>query len=162
MSGASITTSRIPTALLACDDRLRGIQWSKNVDTGERPSVFFMDEWDEETIEAIHLVGKVNDAVMAHLASGPAQRTEEFDLLVRIFAASPDGARGATIRARTLLDQLQIAFRDQSTGQHIPLDLGGNESKLGGIYRIEFDVAALGDQGHGAVVDVYIKVHAHI
>lgn len=161
MSG-SIRTSTVIDALLDVNTRLAGLTFTANADTGRMPGTSFLGFWTDESDEFVQLVGKVSDDDLDHAGVGPAAREETYVLHIRC-GTTTDGSTGpeALARLKAITDVVEVAFRDQTSGQPIPPDLGGAEVLRGGINRVEIDGWTT-DKGAAATADIYLRVYARI
>jgi hypothetical protein len=162
MTEPRIRTCTVIDALLDVHERLRGLQLPFSSDTHRVPTVYFLGFYTDLTDEFVHLVGKVPDSDLTHAGAGPAAREETYVLHIRVgsLVRGVDGP-AALCRLQEITSVVEAAFRDQSTGQPIPPDLGGSEVIRGGIERFEIDGYA-SDVGAAAVADIYIRVYARI
>lgn len=162
MTEPRIRTSTVLEALIAVNDRLESLDLPLSSQTAKPPTVYFLGFWTSMTEEWVQLVGKVSEDLLRHAGSGPSTREEEYVLLIRC-GTVVRGATGpqAIARLREITDVVEIAFRNQASGQCLPPDLSGAEIVRGGIERIEVD-GGMTDTGAGAVADIYLRVFARI
>ena len=158
-----ITTTTVFDALPAMKDRLDGIAFPPHGDTDQSPVVYFLGDYDEAERETVWLVGKVPDGQVDWSGSGPSTREERYELNIRVstIVAGSTGPE-ALARCKEITNLVHTALRDQTTGQVIPLDLGGAEIAMGGVNRTEVDAWPIADEGWQAVADIFFRVYARI
>jgi hypothetical protein len=157
-----IRTTTVFDALTAMDTLLKSLTYPVSTDTDQVPKVFFLGDFDEQEREYVWLMGKVPGAEVAYAGAGPNANKETYDLEIQI-GTNVAGSTGAVALARleALTNVVEVALRDQTTGQIIPLVFDG-AIELGGIRSVEVNAYPSADEGWAATTTVIYRVHAYI
>lgn len=150
---------RGPTILLEVESVLKGLPFPASVNTGEVPSIYFLDDDSERAAERVELSGQLGDGEVQWNSTGAlVEETVSVEILIYAGDAGQTGVE-ALGRAIELSEVVQAGFRDQTTGRPQGIDTAG----VIGNYRIagyEVESYPVVDDGWGVKYVLFLRVTA--
>ena len=150
---------RGPTILLEIDALLRGLSFPASVNTGDLPSIYFLDADEVRTAERIELSGQLADGAVEWNSTGAlVEETVSVEILIYAGDAGQSGSE-AVARAVELCEVVQAGFRDQTTGRPQGIDTAG----VIGNYRVagyDLESFPVVDDGWGVKYVLFLRVTA--
>ena len=155
----NVRTLRGPTILLEIATLLEGLPYLASANTGNVPSVYFLDADENRTAERIELSGQLADGEVEWNSTGAlVEETVSIDILIYAGDSGQTGSE-ALARAISLSETVQAGFRNGTTGRPQGIDTAG----VIGNYRIfgyEFESFPVVDEGWGAKYVLNLRVSA--
>jgi hypothetical protein len=150
---------RGPTILLEVYDLLDGLPYQASANTGEVPTVYFLDADENRNAERIELSGQLQDGDVEWNSTGAlVEETVTVEILIYAGDVGQTGSE-ALSRAISLCETVQDGFRDSTTGRPTGITTAGviGNYRIAGYQVESFPVI---DEGWGVKYVLQLRVTA--
>ena len=150
---------RGPTILLEIADLLAGLSYAASSNTGQVPTVYFLDVDENRNAERIELSGQIDDGEVEWNSTGAlVEETVSVEILIYAGDVGQSGSE-ALERAISLSETVQAGFRDATTGRPTGITTAGVIGNYR-IYGYEVESFPVIDEGWGVKYVLRLRVTA--